>query len=90
MIESENRDELEVLNETEDTDLKNSLGEEEIIESIQGAYEDEFGENIEDDDFEALSNTKENQYVIIKIFTALAVIGIVAFVITRKIKKDKK
>ena len=85
----ENDTEVEALNEEENMDIENSL-EEEIIESIQGDYVDELGENIEDDEIQALSNTKENQYVVVKIFSALAVIGIVAFGIARKNKKDKK
>ena len=84
-----NDTEIEALNEEENMDIEKSL-EEEVIESIQGDYVDELGENIENDEIQTLSNTKENQYVVVKIFSALAVIGIVAFGIVRKIKKDKK
>ena len=85
----ENDTEIEALNEEENRDMENFL-EEEVIESIQGDYVDELGENIENDEVQTLLNTKENQYVVVKIFSALAVIGIVAFGIVRKIKKDKK
>ena len=56
--------------------------EEEVIESIQGTYEDEFGENIEDINSNEVSQKENN--IMIKVFVVITIIAGVTFGIVRK------
>ena len=61
------------------------------IESIQGSYEDEFIENIENEDNNGLEELPKAgmDNIIVKICIALAIILMITFAITKKIKKSQ-
>lgn len=73
----EDTTELASLDETE-----NMNAEDEVIESIQGTYEDEFGKNVEDRNSKEVS--QEDNHIIIKVFVAITIIAGVIFVLVRK------
>ncbi len=73
----EDTTELAFLDETE-----NMNAEDEVIESIQGTYEDEFGKNVEDRNSKEVS--QEDNHIIIKVFVAITIIAGVIFVLVRK------
>lgn len=78
--------ELASLDETEN--MNEEVKEEEIIESIQGAYEDEFSENIEDRNSNEVS--QEENKIMIKVFVTITIIAGVTFVLVRKKLKANK
>ena len=72
--------ELASLDETEN--MKEEVKEKEVIESIQGTYEDEFGENVEDMNSDEVSPKRNN--IIMKVFVVITIIAGVTFGIVRK------
>ena len=87
---NENMSEIEFLSDMEDMDIPSALVEEESVLTIQGDYEDEFGENIEDNDViseELLHEKREN--TIIKVFITSIILASVTIVLIRKKLKNR-
>ncbi len=79
--ETASLDEVENMNTEE-------VKEEEVIETIQGTYEDEFGENIEDINSNEVA--QEENHIVIKVFIIITIIAGVAFgIVRRKLKANK-
>ena len=79
--ETASLDEVENMNTEE-------VKEEEVIETIQGIYEDEFGENIEDINSNEVA--QEENHIVIKVFIIITIIAGVAFgIVRRKLKANK-
>ena len=62
--------------------MNEEIKEEEVIESIQGVYEDEFGENVEDINSNEASQKENN--IMIKVFVTITIIAGVTFGIIRR------
>ena len=85
---TEDTTEMASLAETEDMNVE-EVREEEFIESIQGTYEDEFGENIEDINSNEVA--QEENHIVIKVFIIITIIAGVTFgIVRRKIKANKR
>ena len=85
---TEDTTEMASLAETEDMNVE-EVREEEFIESIQGTYEDEFGENIEDINSNEVA--QEENHTVIKVFIIITIIAGVTFgIVRRKIKANKR
>lgn len=81
--DSENIEDITKLASLDETENMNEEDkEEEVIESIQGTYEDEFGENVEDINSNEVSQKENN--IMIKVFVAITIIAGVTFRIVRK------
>ena len=65
------------------SEIEDFVEEEEVVETIQGNYEDEFSENIEENSISQELAQEENN-VIVKIFIVIILIVIFMFGIFRK------
>ena len=84
----ENVEDIELASLDETENMNEEVKEDEVIESIQGAYEDEFGENIEDINSNEVA--QEENHTVIKVFIIITIIAGVTFGIARKKSKGNK
>lgn len=86
--ETPEEEEGEIVPPETDEEDKEEVEEEEFIESIQGAYEDEFGENVEDMNSDEIS--QEENHIMVKVFVTIIIIaGVTLGIVRKKLKGNK-
>ena len=86
--DEEDKEEGEIVPPETDEEDKEEVEEEEFIESIQGAYEDEFGENVEDMNSDEIS--QEENHIMVKVFVTIIIIaGVTLGIVRKKLKGNK-
>lgn len=81
-------DTIEIASLEQTENMNEEDKEKEVIESIQGTYEDEFGENVEDINSNEVSQKGNN--IMIKVFVTIIIVAGVTFGIARKKLKANK